>query len=179
MGGTMSADIDKLLPTHKPVRLLSLRGRIGRAHYIANTLGSLVASFFLVFLVSFLLVKLGELGRMLYIVMCVLVFYCVLPIFFTIMTIKRAHDFNTGGWVALLLLVPVVNLAFWFIPGSKDDNHYGATPPTPSTGIKVVAVLFPILLIGGFLATGIQFSDTAEPPSSTPPATTTLKTYTP
>ncbi|HWT70585.1 MAG TPA: DUF805 domain-containing protein [Oxalicibacterium sp.] len=174
----MSANLDTVLPSQKPARLLSLRGRLGRAHYIANTLGALVACFFLVFLISFLLVRLGELGRMLYIVMCVVLFYGLLPIYFTILTIKRAHDFNTGGWIALLLLVPVVNLAFWFIPGSKDANHYGPTPPAPSTGIKVAAVLFPILLIGGFLATGIQFSDTANT-QTTSPATTTLKAYTP
>ncbi|HEX2603819.1 MAG TPA: DUF805 domain-containing protein [Oxalicibacterium sp.] len=176
----MTPDIDKLtLPSQKPARLLSLRGRIGRAHYIANTLGALVASFFLIWMITFLLIQLGELGRTLYVIVCVLLFYCALPIFFTILTIKRAHDFNVGGWLALLLLVPVLTLAFWFIPGSKDDNHYGPTPPAPSLGIKVVAVLFPLLLIGGFLATGIQFSGRAEQPSSSQPATTTLRTYTP
>jgi uncharacterized membrane protein YhaH (DUF805 family) len=168
----------QLLP-HEPARLLSLRGRIGRAHYVANTLGAVIASFFLIYLLTFLLIQLGGLGRTLYVIICVLLFYCVLPIFFAILTVKRAHDFNAGGWLALLLLVPVLNLAFWFIPGSKDDNHYGPKPPEPSTSIRIVAVLFPLLLIGGYLAARIQSSHRAEKPAVSQPATTTLKAYTP
>jgi len=162
-----------------PARLLSLRGRIGRAHYIANTLGSLIASFVVVYLISFFLAMIGgSLARTLYIVLCVVLFYGILPIFFVILTIKRAHDFNFGGWVALLLFVPVLNLAFWFIPGSRDENDYGSVPPAPSAGIKIVAVLFPVLLLGGYLATGPQ-PERAPSSASPSPATTTLKTYTP
>jgi uncharacterized membrane protein YhaH (DUF805 family) len=160
------------------VRAFSLRGRIGRAHYIACSLGSIVVSFLFIYLISFLLVMMGELGRMLYIVTSVLLFYALLPIYFIVLTIRRSHDFNFGGWLALLLLVPIVNLMFWFVPGTKAENTYGAVPPSPSTSIKIVAFLFPALLIGGYLATmgGSTSQDTNASPIS---ESNKLKEYTP
>jgi uncharacterized membrane protein YhaH (DUF805 family) len=133
--------------------IFSLKGRIGRAHYIAYSLGSVVAAFLFMFLAGLGLMLSGQLGRMLYIAVSVLLFYGFLPIFFTILTIRRAHDFNVGGWLALLLLVPVVNLLFWFIPGTRGENTYGTAPPVPSSGIKMIAVALPVFLLIAFLAT--------------------------
>ena len=159
--------------------IFSLRGRIGRAHYIAYTLGAVVGAFLFMLLASLGLMLSGQFGRLLYIVTSILLFYGFLPIFFTILTVRRAHDFNVGGWVALLLLVPVVNLLFWFIPGTRGDNSHGAAPQAPSTGIKLIAVALPVLLIGAFLATGepeMIRGTNASPPSQ---PSTSLKPYTP
>lgn len=160
-------------------RIFSLRGRIGRAHYIACTLGAVVAAFLFMLLASMGLMLSGQFGRLLYIVASILLFYGFLPIYFTILTIRRAHDFNVGGWLALLLLVPVVNLVFWFIPGTRGDNGYGAVPQAPSTGIKLIAVTLPVLLIGAFLATGgpEMIRETNTSPASQP--STSLKPYSP
>lgn len=178
MDRTMTADTDIMQAVPARARLFSLCGRLGRAHYIAYTLGSLVVAFFFIYLLSFGLMFLGELGRMLYILVSVLLFYGFLPIFFTLQTIKRAHDFNVGGWLALLLLVPVVNLMFCFIPGTRADNTYGPVPPAPSSGLKAGAILLPILLIAGFLATEGSRNSQQESTPTSPPATS-LKPYTP
>ncbi|MBR2519581.1 MAG: DUF805 domain-containing protein [Selenomonadaceae bacterium] len=46
--------------------------------------------------------------------------------------IRRLHDLNKTGWLALLVLVPVVNVFFalylLFAPGSVGANDYGADP---------------------------------------------------
>jgi uncharacterized membrane protein YhaH (DUF805 family) len=67
------------------------------------------------------------------------------------LTIRRCHDFNATGWFSLLLFVPLVNLLFVFIPGSKGENRFGPKPlPNPSASV-VIAVIGCILL-GGILA---------------------------
>jgi uncharacterized membrane protein YhaH (DUF805 family) len=170
--------IKPTIKTQRPARLLSLHGRIGRAHYIANTLGAVLGAGLLVCLLSVMVVSMGELGKMLYIVFSVLMFYCLLPIYCMILTVKRSHDFNFNGIAALLLFIPFVNLLFWFVPGSKSDNHYGPVPPAPSTGIKVVAVLIPILLIAGYLAMRAQYVR-ENAVSSTPSESNKLQQYTP
>ena len=84
-----------------------------------------------------------------------------------------------GGWLALLLLVPVANLAFWFIPGKRGDNRYGAQPEPPSAIVTLAAVLLPVLLIGAFLASEGQpyMPQGTAPTVSQPP--TSLRPYTP
>ena len=46
--------------------------------------------------------------------------------------IRRLHDLNKTGWLALLMLVPVVNTIFslylLFAPGTVGANDYGADP---------------------------------------------------
>src|SRR5690606_30039757 len=117
-------------------------------------------------------------GRTLYITSSVLLVYAFLPIFFTILTIKRAHDFNMGGWLALLLFVPIINLCFWFIPGNRDENRYGAATPEPSFSIRIAAIALPLILIGGYLATAgsvITSSKDVRPTDSD----SSLQPYTP
>jgi uncharacterized membrane protein YhaH (DUF805 family) len=162
----------------RPAKLLSLHGRIGRAHYIANTLGAVLGAGLLVCLFGLMAVVMGELGKMLYVVLSVLLFYCLLPIYCMILTVKRSHDFNFNGVAALLLFIPFINFIFWFIPGSKSDNHYGAVPPAPSTGIKVAAVLIPILLVAGYLVMKVQH-DRENAALSTPSESNKLQQYTP
>lgn len=179
MGGAMtSAGFESVQPQVR-TRLFSLRGRLGRARYIAYSLGAIVAAFLFMFLAGMGLMLAGQLGRLLYVAVSVLLFYAFLPIFFAILTVKRAHDFNAGGWMALLLLVPVVNLLFWVIPGTRGDNDYGTVPPAASTGIKLIAATLPVLLVIAFLATGepetLRESDLAQPAQPT----STLKPYTP
>lgn len=160
-------------------RLFSLHGRLGRAHYIAYSLGAIVAAFLFMFLAGLGLMLSGQLGRLLYIAVSVLLFYGFLPIFFAILTVKRAHDFNTGGWLALLLLVPVVNLLFWIIPGTRGDNAHGPAPRAASSGTKLIAAALPVLLVIAFLATGgPQTIRESESTPSTQPSST-LKPYTP
>jgi uncharacterized membrane protein YhaH (DUF805 family) len=173
-----SGDLDFLQP--RPRRgLFSMHGRLGRARYISYSLGAIVLAFLFMYLAGLALMLSGQFGRMLYIVVSILLFYALLPIYFAVLTVRRAHDFNRGGWLALLLLVPVVNLMFWFIPGTPDENAYGAAPDDDPIGIKAAAVVLPVLLIGAFLATGgPQVYRQEKSPSASQPATS-LKPYTP
>ena len=169
------------MPSRPPKRygIFSLGGRIARAHYICYTLGSMITSVLLLYLLGFAAILMGEFGRPLYVVSSIFLFYVFLPIFFTIMTIKRAHDFGMAGWLAFLLFVPIINLCFWFIPGSRDENNYGPATPEPSLGIKIAAVALPLILIGGYLATAgsvITSSNDVRPAGG---SDSSLQPYTP
>lgn len=172
----MSAVLDQIASEPR-VRLLSLKGRIGRAHYVVYSLGAVIGAFLLMLLAGMLLILSGSLGRLLYTVFSVGLLYGALPLFFVILTVKRAHDFNVGGWLALLLLVPVVNLVFWFIPGSRGENAYGAPPESAPFGIKLAAFALPVLLIAGFLSADGDLPAPQVVPDASP--STTLRPYTP
>jgi hypothetical protein len=60
--------------------------------------------------------------------------------------------FLAGGWFALLGLLPLVNLAFWFIPGTDGANRYGARTPPNGIGVLIGVWLVPALFIGAILA---------------------------
>ena len=50
-------------------------------------------------------------------------------------SVKRLHDVGYGGFLALALFVPFVNLAFtiWLglLPGNAGPNQFGAAPDIP------------------------------------------------
>lgn len=50
-----------------------------------------------------------------------------------LLSIKRFHDMNRSGWFAILMLIPILNLAvglFWlgFVMGTEGENRYGDDP---------------------------------------------------
>jgi uncharacterized membrane protein YhaH (DUF805 family) len=128
----------------QPVRLFSTSGRIGRARYIAYGFGLYLLS---VFLGVFAAQLFGETGAML--VTAVWVAVAVLAV---MLTIQRCHDFNMSGWLALLLVVPLANLVFLFIPGTDGPNRFGAPTPPNSIGVLIVAWLIPGVVIAGMIA---------------------------
>jgi len=127
----------------QPVRLFSTSGRIGRARYIAYGFGLYLLS---VFLGVFAAQLFAETGAML--VTAVWIAVAVLAV---MLTIQRCHDFNMSGWLALLLVVPLANLVFLFIPGTDGPNRFGAPTPPNSIGVLVVAWLIPGLSIAGMI----------------------------
>ncbi|MCC6388276.1 MAG: protein kinase [Dehalococcoidia bacterium] len=46
---------------------------------------------------------------------------------------RRMHDLGVSGWYALLMLLPVLGIAFWFIcflgGGESETNRFGPPPP--------------------------------------------------
>ena len=50
-------------------------------------------------------------------------------------SVKRLHDIGYSGFLALAILIPIVNLAFsiWagVLPGTPAANAYGDAPDTP------------------------------------------------
>jgi uncharacterized membrane protein YhaH (DUF805 family)/Tfp pilus assembly protein PilE len=134
----------------QPVNLFSVSGRIGRLRYIAY--GVLVYAV-LVLLSAVLGAVLGPLGPA-GVAIGALLPWAVIIVLSFMLTIQRCHDFNASGWLSLLGLVPLVNLVFWFIPGSDGPNRYG--PPTPPNGVMVYigAVVAPVVIVSfvGILA---------------------------
>jgi len=73
-----------------------------------------------------------------------------------LLTIQRCHDFNVTGWLSLILLIPLVPLIFWFIPGSKGKNDYGPPPPpNRGSGVVVVVLLVSVFVLGILAAIAI------------------------
>ncbi len=130
----------------QPVRLFSVSGRIGRVRYIGYLIGLYILFALIVGAATALAAPLGP-AFVLGIFLVAAASYLVLTV---MLTVQRCHDFDTTGWLSLLMLVPLANFAFWFIPGTQGRNRYG--PPTPPNGI---ASLIVVLLIGGIFVLGI------------------------
>jgi hypothetical protein len=78
--------------------------------------------------------------------------YLVVLVIVVLLTIQRSHDMNRSGWLTLLLIVPLINLIFWFIPGTIGENRFGPRPPPNGTGVVILALAFPVLAIIGIIA---------------------------
>lgn len=123
------------------VKVFSTSGRIGRVRYIAYGMGIYILFGILGGLLS---LALGNAGM--------IVAWIAIMIVGFMLTIQRCHDFNTTGWLSLLVLVPLVNLIFWFIPGTDGENNYGARTPPNGTGVIIAALIIPIIAVIGILA---------------------------
>jgi uncharacterized membrane protein YhaH (DUF805 family) len=179
MGGAMmTSDITEIGLEHTPQRIpfFTLRGRLGRVRYIVYTLGAVMGAFVFMIAARFGLEFMGHLGGLLYYSLGTIIYFALLPVMFTMFTVRRSHDFNMSGVVALLILVPFVNLLFWFVPGSRLENRYGPTPPMESFGMRLAAGALPVLLVTAFLATA-QPNQAPVDPAASPKST--LSPYTP
>jgi uncharacterized membrane protein YhaH (DUF805 family) len=123
------------------VKVFAVSGRIGRARYIAYTLG---ITLLLAALGGALMAAVGEIA--------VYAAYAAMFVISIMLTIQRSHDFNATGWLALLVFVPLVNLIFWVIPGTDGTNRFGAKTPPNGVLTLIAAWLIPVLFIGGIVA---------------------------
>lgn len=128
----------------QPVRLFSAAGRIGRARYIAYGFGLYLLSMLAGVVGARLF---GEVGAVL-----ATVAWVAMAVLGVMLTVQRCHDFNVTGWLALLIVVPLANLVFLFIPGTDGPNRFGAPTPPNSVGVLVVAWLIPGIVIAGMIA---------------------------
>jgi uncharacterized membrane protein YhaH (DUF805 family) len=137
-----------------PIKILSTKGRIGRMRYIAYTIGLSL----LVYLVMMAVVTATataasgspDLAGTAVLAIMAVGFGAMLVISF-LLTIQRSHDFNTSGWLSLVLLLPLVPLIFWFIPGTEGANRFGPPPP-PNKGAGVVVVVIILFVVVSILA---------------------------
>lgn len=120
-------------------------GRLGRLAYLLGNL--LCWAILCVALLVF--AKLGSVAAALALaaIACILSFR---------LAFLRFHDFNRSGWFSLLFLIPylggLLGLVLLFIPGSRDDNDYGA--PVSMPGLPTSAAMFLFCAV----ATGLLFS---------------------
>ncbi len=138
------------------VRIFSTQGRLGRVRYLGYSIGlTLLFSLILGLVVGILTAAIGAAdpssaagvataaGGLSYIVL-----FAVQIVLAT----RRAHDFNSSGWLSLLVLVPLVNLIFLFIPGTRGENRFGKPPPPNTVGVIILACLLPLIAVVGILA---------------------------
>jgi uncharacterized membrane protein YhaH (DUF805 family) len=142
--GTPRAAVGDAHEEFQPVRLFAVSGRIGRARYIVY---NIVVSLLLMFVAGAATAFLGDFG-----VAVLTVAYIAMFVISIMLTIQRSHDFNMSGWFSLLALVPLVNLMFWFIPGTDGPNRFGAKTPPNSTGVIVGVWIVPAIFVIGIIA---------------------------
>jgi uncharacterized membrane protein YhaH (DUF805 family) len=136
----------------QPVKVFSTAGRIGRLRYIAY---SIWLPFLLMLVLGFAGGFLGAMGSSTLGTVVLGLGYVLVVVLSFMLTIQRAHDFNTTGWLSILWIVPLVNLIFWFIPGSDGENRFGGKTPPNSVWVIIAALLLPVLIIGILAAVAI------------------------
>jgi len=127
------------------IRIFSAAGRLGRLRYIGYGMGLWLVLSLVVGLVAAVA---GEQAAG----MLTLVGYLLIFVVSIMLTIQRSHDFDTSGWLSLLMFVPLVNLIFWFIPGTPGENRFGKRPPPNSVGVVLLACILPFVFVVGILA---------------------------
>ena len=142
--GAPRAAVGDAAEQFQPVRIFAVSGRIGRARYVVY---SIVLTMLIMFVAGLASAFLGPAG-----IAVIVVGYIAMIVLSIMLTIQRSHDFNMSGWFALLWLVPLANLAFWFIPGTDGANRFGGKTPPNSVGVLIGVWLLPILFVGGILA---------------------------
>lgn len=113
-------------------KLFTTEGRLNRLPYAKYYFGLLLASFFAIFILSVIFVLGG--GSTESISLQILSFIVTLP--FTVATvmvsIRRLHDLNRSGWLAVLQFIPIANVILGiyllFFKGTYGPNEYGADP---------------------------------------------------
>lgn len=129
---------------YQPVRVLATAGRIGRARYIAYATG---LPMLIMMAVGALGAFLGDLG-----VIVMMLGWLAVVVLTIMLTVQRCHDFDASGWLAIAGLIPLVNLIFWFIPGTDGPNRFGAKTAPNSVAVLIIVWIFPALFITGILA---------------------------
>jgi uncharacterized membrane protein YhaH (DUF805 family) len=142
--GAPRAAVGERAEQFQPVKVFAVSGRIGRARYIVY---SVVVTMLLMLVAGASVALLGAFG------MAVLVVaYIAMFVISIMLTIQRSHDFNMTGWFSLLALVPLVNLLFWFVPGTDGPNRFGAKTAPNSTGVIVGLWIVPAIFVLGMVA---------------------------
>lgn len=120
---------------------IGFSGRLGRLDYLAGSLFSSTIWLLLVLLAvttgKMAFAGLGMLLSVIYGLRCI---------------VLRLHDTGRTGWLALVVLVPVLGalmaLALLFIGGDQDDNEHGPLPPEGG-GRRALLVLVSLFVVGG------------------------------
>ena len=144
---TARVSVEDTATETQDVKLFAVEGRIGRLRYIAYTVGVQVV----LFAFAGLIAVVAGLAMPQVVIVLIATLVAVLVMTF-MLTIQRSHDFDTTGWLSLLVLVPLVNVLFWFIPGTKGANRFGPPTPPNTGGVYIGAMVLPVIFLGGVLA---------------------------
>ena len=142
--GAPRAAVDDAPEQYQPVRVFAVSGRIGRARFILYTMGLPLLIMFVVGLVGALL---GPAG-----VALMAIGWVAVVVLSLMLSVQRCHDFNATGWLAIAFLIPLVNLIFWFMPGTDGPNRFGAKTSPNSTGVLIGVWIVPAIFVIGIIA---------------------------
>lgn len=131
------------------IKVFSAKGRLGRVRYIGYSVGLPMVIGIVMGILSGLLAPAAGPAAVMPVV---IVGYAAIIVLLVLMTIQRAHDFNTTGWLAILVFVPLVNLLFWFVPGTDGENRFGRKTPPNGMGAILLACIIPAILVIGIVA---------------------------
>lgn len=134
------------------VKFWSFSGRIGRLRYLAYSFGATFIMMLVVGAIAGIGAAMGKEAAGGIMAILIIPLYIVMFVISFMLAIQRAHDFNASGWMSLLVLIPLANLIFLFIPGTKGSNNYGPQPPPNNGGVIAMALIMPIVAIIGILA---------------------------
>jgi uncharacterized membrane protein YhaH (DUF805 family) len=136
------------------IKVFSASGRLGRVRYIGYSVGLPMLIGLLAVILS---AAIGAFAReaaawSIIVGSIIVVGYCAIFVVLVLLTIQRAHDFNTTGWLAFLIIVPLANLIFWFIPGTDGENQFGKKTPPNGIGVILLACIIPLIFVIGIVA---------------------------
>ncbi len=127
------------------INIWSPKGRLGRVRYIAYSVGFGVL--FNMAGTAFAALGGETLGLAMFFV-TLAAGVCI----HALLSVQRAHDFNTTGWLAIVAFIPLFNLLFWFVPGTNTENRFGKQTPPNRWWVIIAAFIVPIVMVVGILA---------------------------
>jgi uncharacterized membrane protein YhaH (DUF805 family) len=134
-------------------QFFSLNGRIGRVRYLAYGIGAGLLMMLPMAILAGIAAATNMKALMGFLIIATYIAYIVATI---IIVRRRLHDLDTSGWMALLMLVPLVNAIFglWLVfgGGTKGSNRFGPAPSANTTGVVVLAWVMPAIMVIGILA---------------------------
>jgi len=146
---TPTANVTDPVEEYGEIKVFSASGRLGRVRYIGYSIGlTMLFSIIAAILAASLGTFAGKGVAASIMVAC----YVAIFVISIMLTIQRAHDFNSSGWLALLVFIPFVNLIFWFIPGTDGENRFGRKTPPNGIGVILLACIVPLIAVIGILA---------------------------
>lgn len=141
---------------YSEVKAFSVSGRLGRVRYLTYSMGYSLLFYLVIGILIAGMAAAGVKGDSPLIIGVAVVAYIAVIVFTFMLTIQRAHDFNKSGWWSLLALIPLVNLAFLFVPGTDGENRFGKkTPPNRGTALILVLAFVGLAIIGILAAIAI------------------------
>ncbi|MBV6285679.1 DUF805 domain-containing protein [Pseudomonas aegrilactucae] len=144
--------INSLQLSSEKLRIISVRGRIGRVRLLAWSLLLVAAGLGSILLFALMSSMVKDLAG------AIIPILLAAKILSLVFVARRMNDLGFNGWYSLLTLIPyyignLIFLALLLLPGNRASNRYGPPPPPNSKAVIVLAWLWVPLLVGAmFLA---------------------------
>lgn len=151
-----SAITPKTSESFGEIKIFTTRSRLGRVRYIGYLVGLGLLSY-LIMAVPILLGSLMENSEVVKwlgggTIIVVSIFGFVVSI---LLAIQRLHDFNANAWWSVLMVIPLASLVLILVlmimPGTQGANRFGNPPPPNTTGVIILALIMPLIVIAGIV----------------------------